>query len=101
MPWPTGCWCNCRDNPLFRITIPHKTLAYLGSGKRILAAVAGDVADLVVSLGAGIACAPENPSALAAGVRFLQSLPESDRQAMGERGVLVARTRYSRDVSSL
>ena len=87
-----------RDNPLFRITIPHKTLAYLGSGKPILAAVAGDVADLVVSIGAGIACAPENPSALAAGVRFLQSLPESDRQAMGERGVLAARTRYSRDV---
>lgn len=87
-----------RDNPLFRITIPHKTLAYLGSGKPIVAAVAGDVADLVVSVGAGIACAPENPSALAAAVRFLQSLSESDRQAMGDRGVLAARTRYSRDV---
>ncbi len=87
-----------RNNSLFRITIPHKTLAYLGSGKPILAAVAGDVADLVVSIGAGIACVPENPSALAASVRFLQTLSDSDRQAMGERGVLAARSRYSREV---
>jgi len=29
-----------RDNPLFRITIPHKTFAYMASSKPILAAEA-------------------------------------------------------------
>ncbi|HSN74443.1 MAG TPA: glycosyltransferase family 4 protein [Anaerolineae bacterium] len=87
-----------KDDPLFRITIPHKTLAYLGSGKPILAAVAGDVADLIDSIGAGVTCPPENPQALAAAVRALQSLSASERQAMGEKGADAAQARYSRDV---
>lgn len=86
-----------KDDPLFRITIPHKTLAYLGSGKPVLAAAAGDVASLIMSTGAGIACAPENPQALSAAVRSLQAMPEQERQAMGERGMLAAQTQYSRD----
>ena len=85
-----------KDDPLFRITIPHKILAYLASGKPILAAVSGDVSDLIISTGAGIGCAPENPQALAAAVRSLLSMPEGERRAMGERGILAARTRYSR-----
>src|SRR4030042_6316197 len=43
-----------KDDPLFRITIPHKTLAYLASGKPILAAVAGDTAKVVTEAGAGM-----------------------------------------------
>lgn len=86
-----------KDDPLFRITIPHKTLAYLGSGKPILAAVAGDVANLVESIGAGVTCPPEKPSALAAAVRSLQSLSIDERRAMGERGAQAAQTRFSRD----
>lgn len=86
-----------KDDPLFRITIPHKTLAYLGSGKPILAAVAGDVADLVDSIGAGVTCPPQNPPALAAAIRRLQAMPAGQRQAMGERGALAAQTRFGRD----
>lgn len=85
-----------KDDPLFRITIPHKTLAYLGSGKPILAAVAGDVADLVESIGAGVTCPPQDPSALAAAVGALQALPTAKRQAMGDRGAMAAQTRFSR-----
>lgn len=85
-----------KDDPLFRITIPHKTLAYLGSGKPILAAVAGDVADLVDSIGAGVTCPPQNPPALAAAIRWLQAMPAEQRQAMGERGAQAAQTRFSR-----
>lgn len=87
-----------KDEPLFRITIPHKILAYLGVGKPILAAVEGDAADLVNSVGAGITCAPENPTALAAAVRQLWALPASERRAMGARGLIAARERYSREV---
>jgi len=85
-----------KDDPLFRITIPHKTLAYLGSGKPILAAVAGDVADLVEAIGAGVTCPPQDPSALAAAVGALQALPAAERQAMGDRGAMAAQTRFSR-----
>ena len=42
-----------KDDPLFRITIPHKILAYLASGKPILAAVSGDVSDLIMLHGGG------------------------------------------------
>ena len=36
-----------KDDPLFRITIPSKTQAYLAAGKPILMGVRGDAADLV------------------------------------------------------
>jgi len=87
-----------KDDPLFRITIPHKTLAYLGSGKPILAAVAGDTADLIESVGAGVTCPPENAPALAAAVHALQATSAEQRQAMGARGALAAQTRYNRDL---
>lgn len=87
-----------KDDPLFRITIPHKTLAYLGSGKPVLAAVAGDVSDLIESIGAGVTCPPEDPSALAAAVRILRAMPTDQRKTMGTRGRMAAQTRYSRQV---
>lgn len=86
-----------KDDPLFRITIPHKILAYLSAGKPVLAAVAGDVADLIASIGAGVTCPPSDPAALAAAVASLQALPVGERQAMGNRGALAAQTRYSRE----
>jgi glycosyltransferase involved in cell wall biosynthesis len=85
-----------KDAPLFRITIPHKTLAYLGAGRPVLAAVAGDVADLITGIGAGVTCPPSDPAALAAAVTSLQALPGGERRAMGDRGALAARTRFSR-----
>jgi len=87
-----------KDDPLFRITIPHKTLAYLGSGKPILAAVGGDVADLIESIGAGVTCPPENAPALAAAIRAMQAMPAEQRQAMGAMGALAAQARYNRDL---
>lgn len=87
-----------RDDPLFRITIPHKTFAYMASGKPILAAVTGDGAEVVASAGAGIACAPENPQGLASAVRQLYEMPASERREMAERGLRAARTTYSRTV---
>lgn len=87
-----------KDDPLFRITIPSKTMSYLASGKPILAAVSGDVADLIESVGAGLTCPPENAPGLAAAVRALQAMPADERQAMGTRGALAAQTRYNRDL---
>ncbi len=87
-----------KDDPLFRITIPHKTLTYLAVGKPILAAVAGDVANLVNTIGAGITCPPEDPPALVAAVRTLQGLSAGEREAMGAKGAHAAKIDFSRSV---
>ncbi len=84
------------DDPLFRITIPHKTFAYMASGKPILAAVTGDVADIIINAGVGIACPPENPEAMAHSIRQLYRMSKEDRQKMGQNGLRAANTTYSR-----
>jgi colanic acid biosynthesis glycosyl transferase WcaI len=87
-----------KDDPLFRITIPHKTFAYMASGKPILAATAGDTADLITGAGAGIACPPEDPQALAEAVRSFYALSEAERRRMAARGLETVRTQYNRSI---
>jgi colanic acid biosynthesis glycosyl transferase WcaI len=86
-----------KNEPLFEITIPHKVLTYLGAGKPILAAVAGDAASLVIETGAGIACPPEDPQALCEAVRCLYSMSLEQRQTLGEHGLQAAHTRFGRN----
>lgn len=59
------------DEPLFRITIPSKTQAYLYAGRPILMGVAGDAADLVREADAGYVFTPGDAEALADCVRRL------------------------------
>ena len=75
-----------RDDPLFAITIPSKTQAYLQAGKPILMAVRGDAADLIAQAKAGYAVEPDNAEALAAAIRKLKACPPAERVAMGENG---------------
>ncbi len=63
-----------KDDPLFRITIPSKTQAYLALGRPVLMAVAGDAAELIARSGGGVTCPPENPAALAAAVERLWTM---------------------------
>lgn len=86
-----------RDDPLFRITIPHKILTYMASAKPILAAVAGDAADVVTEAGAGIACPPGDPEALACAVRRLYHSDRTELQRMGKKGREAAEKVYSRE----
>ena len=75
-----------KDDPLFRITIPSKTQAYLAAGRPIIMAVRGDAADLVVRSGAGILAQPDDPASIADAVRQLVELPEPERVRMGNAG---------------
>jgi colanic acid biosynthesis glycosyl transferase WcaI len=86
-----------RDDPLFRITIPQKTLVYLACGKPVLAAVGGDAADVVVQAGAGLACPPGNADMMAQTVRRLVSMPRAELQRMGENGRRAALEQYGKD----
>ncbi len=75
-----------RDDPLFAITIPSKTQAYLAIGRPILMGVRGDAAKLVELAGAGINFTPEDPTSLAAAVVTLSGLSVEARNAMGAAG---------------
>jgi colanic acid biosynthesis glycosyl transferase WcaI len=84
-----------RRDPLFAITIPSKTQAYLAIGKPVLMAVEGDASDLVKKAQAGLSCLPESPEAIADVVgQFYQMNPEQRKQ-LGINGV----TFYDKELS--
>lgn len=75
-----------QDDPLFRITIPSKTQAYLYMGKPLIMAMLGDAAELVRQAGAGVICEPGNPRAMTDAVRTLHTLNKDKRREMGQAG---------------
>ncbi|HYW45063.1 MAG TPA: sugar transferase [Bryobacteraceae bacterium] len=75
-----------KDDPLFAITIPSKTQAYLAAGRPIVMAVRGDAADLVIRAGAGVTAEPGNPESIAEAVRKLAEMPAAERDRMGRAG---------------
>lgn len=75
-----------KDDPLFEITIPGKTQSCLLTGKPIIAAVNGDVAELITKAGAGFAVRAMDPEDLARAVRALYSMSSGERKAMGAAG---------------
>jgi len=89
---------NLKKDPVYELTIPSKTYAYLACGRPILAAAAGDSAELVRELGAGLVCSPEDTTALANIVRALYRMPQAHREAMGHRGRHAFVTRFTRQV---
>ena len=75
-----------KREPLFEITIPSKTIAYLACAKPIIGCVSGDAAEVIRSAKAGLICQPQDPEALADTVRKLFSMPQALRREMGEAG---------------
>lgn len=72
-----------RKDPLFEITIPSKTQAYMAVGKPLIMAVNGDAADLVLESGGGVSAESENPDSLADAVEKLLELPPTVLSDMG------------------
>lgn len=75
-----------RDEPLFRITIPSKTQAYLAIGRPILMAVNGCAADIIQEAKAGLVCHPGNAIDLADAVRQLAGMSPVERETLGRNG---------------
>lgn len=73
-------------DPLFEITIPHKTQFYLAMARPVLVGAKGEAADIVVNAGAGIAVPPQDPQAMAAAMIAMARTPPAELAAMGERG---------------
>jgi colanic acid biosynthesis glycosyl transferase WcaI len=87
-----------KRDPLFSITIPSKTQAYLAAGRPILIGVEGEAARMVEQAGAGRACRPEDPDDIAAGVEALFRLSAEERERMGARGRAYYLSRLSQEV---
>jgi glycosyltransferase involved in cell wall biosynthesis len=87
-----------RDEPLFRITIPSKTIAYMACGRPVLMAVEGDAADLIRAAGAGVTCRAGSGKELAGVVRQLRAMPRTVLEEMGRAGRAAFLASYSRSV---
>lgn len=85
-----------RKDPLFQITIPSKTQAYMAVGKPLLMAVNGDAADLVRQAKCGLTAESENPHALADAVDALAAMSAYELKTMGENA-----RRFYREALSL
>src|SRR5690606_29172869 len=75
-----------KADPLFAITIPSKTQAYMAAGKPIIMGVEGDAADLVRDSGCGLVIPPQNAEALAAAVENLLKLSRGELERLGKNG---------------
>lgn len=75
-----------RRDPLFEITIPSKTQAYLAAGRPIIMAVPGDAAHIIDRSGGGVNATPEDPESLVQAVRTIMSMDPVERVDMGRRG---------------
>jgi glycosyltransferase involved in cell wall biosynthesis len=84
-----------RDDPLFHITIPSKTQAYLAAGKPVLMGVRGDAGALIEEAGAGCTFTPEDPEALANAIAAIAGLSATDRARMGAAGLAFYQQRLS------
>lgn len=73
-----------KKDPLFTITIPSKTQAYMAVGKPILMAVDGDAADLVLRSACGKVAESESPEAIAEAALGLMNASQGERNLMAE-----------------
>jgi glycosyltransferase involved in cell wall biosynthesis len=84
-----------KDDPLFRITIPSKTQAYMAAGRPILMGVKGDAAALVEKAEAGLTCTPEDPQDIADTVEKFYNMTREEIDLMGHNGKMF----YERELS--
>ncbi|KAA6174897.1 glycosyltransferase family 4 protein [Pseudomonas veronii] len=75
-----------KRDPLFTITIPSKTQAYLAAGKPILMAVDGDAAELVQRSGSGYIAESQNSQALADAALALSLASPIELDIMAKNG---------------
>ena len=85
-------------HPVFRLSVPTKTYAYMGCGTPVLMAVDGVAADLIRESGAGLTCPPENPGAMAEAVLRFSRMSREDREAAGRRARELFVRQYARSV---
>ncbi len=87
-----------KDDPLFRITIPSKTQAYMAIGKPVIMAVRGDAADLIREADCGVVAIPEDADSIIGAIIKLADMSETERRTMAEKGKAFYLKRLSLDM---
>ncbi len=87
-----------KDEPILRITVPHKTLVYMAMGKPVLAAVDGETAEIVTNADAGVSCRPNDPEDLAKKMLAMSRMSRKKLDEMGENGRRTACKKYSKSI---
>ena len=87
-----------RDLPNFALTLPYKIQTYLACAKPVIASIAGEGARVTREAGAGLACPPEDPDALAEAIATMADMSADDRTAMGRRGRAYFEKHFAADV---
>lgn len=96
LAWADAALIHLKRDPLFAITIPSKTQAYMACGVPILCGVAGDGADAVEAADCGFLVTPDDAEDLSMKVRTMLALPESKRLELGENAIDYFRENYER-----
>ena len=89
------CVVPLRDVPLFSAFIPSKMFEYLAAGKPVVAAVAGEAAQILREAGAWVV-PPADSDALAEAIRALAADPQR-RRAMARKGRCYVEEYFDRD----
>lgn len=84
-----------KKDPLFEITVPSKTQAYMAMGKPVLMAVAGDAADLIQRAECGCVATSEDVESIQQAILRIYHLSASEQLQMG----LNARNYYLQKLS--
>lgn len=96
--WADALLIHLKKDPLFEITIPSKTTAYLACGRPIICAIPGDATQVIQFAGAGVTCPSEDNRALVRAIREMVAMPVEQREAMGQCGRDAFLAHYSRSV---
>lgn len=72
-----------KKDPLFEITVPSKTQAYMAIGKPLLMAVAGDAADIVKLAECGRLAVSEDKDSIRAAILDIYKLSALEQQQLG------------------
>ena len=84
-----------KTDPLFKITIPSKTQAYMAAGKPILMAVEGDASRLVEIAKCGLVAKSEVPEDIAHTVEKFVALDQDHLNRLGLNGMIYYRNHLS------
>lgn len=75
-----------KKDPLFEITIPSKTQAYMAVGKPVIMGVSGDAEDIVRDAGCGFCADSESPISIAQAVRDARNSSAEKMLQLGRSG---------------
>ncbi len=86
-----------KNEPIFCFTVPGKVLSYMACARPIVAAINGEVTRIIEESSAGIACAAENPEALADSILKMHGMTDTERLKMGQKGRMYFEMNFERN----